>query len=104
MNIPPIGTVADDGRPMHVPLSPVCYPMHDHSEPSQAAQGGNYNMGLIAGINFIGDRNVDASGQRDNNPSRSLTFPHIPLVRTARTTGAAAGPRPPFPHVPGGNI
>jgi hypothetical protein len=104
MNIPAIGTVAADGRPMHVPLSPVCYPMHDHSEPSQAAQGGNYNMGLIAGINFIGDRNIDAQGRRDDNPNRSLTFPHTPLVRTARSTGAAAGPRPPFPHVPKGNV
>ena len=104
MNIPPIGTIAGDGRPMHVPLSPVCYPMHDHSEPSQAAQGGNYNMGLIAGINFIGDRNIDANGRRDGNPNRSLTFPHTPLVRTARATGAAAGPRPPFAHVPRGNV
>lgn len=37
--------------------SPLCYPMHDHSEPSQTAQGGNYNCGLISGIYFIGDRN-----------------------------------------------
>ncbi|HSC71251.1 MAG TPA: multicopper oxidase domain-containing protein, partial [Candidatus Methylomirabilis sp.] len=37
--------------------SPLCYPMHDHSEPSQVAQGGNYNCGLIAGVYFIGDRN-----------------------------------------------
>jgi hypothetical protein len=104
MNIPPIGTVADDGRPMHVPLSPVCYPMHDHSEPSQAAQGGNYNMGLIAGINFIGDRTIDIDGQRNTNPNRVLTFPHSPLIRTAHATGAAAGPRPPHPHLRRGNI
>jgi multicopper oxidase len=39
-------------------LSPLCYPMHDHSEPSQSAQGGNYNCGLISGIYFIGDRNI----------------------------------------------
>jgi|GEM_PF-844151 len=37
--------------------SPLCYPMHDHSEASQTAQGGNYNCGLIAGIYFLGDRN-----------------------------------------------
>lgn len=37
--------------------SPLCYPMHDHTEMSQVAQGGNYNCGLIAGVNFIGDRN-----------------------------------------------
>ena len=104
MNIPAIGTVADDGRPMHVPLSPLCYPMHDHSEPSQAAQGGNYNMGLIAGMNFVGDRNVDANGQRDRSRNRALSFPHMPLARTARATGAAAGPRPPFPHLSRGNV
>jgi len=38
--------------------SPLCYPMHDHSEPTQTAQGGNYNCGLIAGIYFFGDRNT----------------------------------------------
>ena len=37
-------------------MSPLCYPMHDHSEPSQTAQGGNYNYGLISGIYFTGDR------------------------------------------------
>ena len=31
--------------------------MHDHSEPSQTAQGGNYNMGLISGMYITGDRN-----------------------------------------------
>jgi hypothetical protein len=30
--------------------------MHDHSEPSQTSQGGNYNTGLISGIYFTGDR------------------------------------------------
>jgi FtsP/CotA-like multicopper oxidase with cupredoxin domain len=38
--------------------SPLCYPMHDHSEPTQATQGGNYNTALISGAYFIGDRNV----------------------------------------------
>jgi hypothetical protein len=32
--------------------------MHDHSEPSQTSQGGNYNCGLISGVYFIGDRNI----------------------------------------------
>src|SRR5207302_5357987 len=58
MAIPKLGTTIA-GRPAHVPQSPLCYPMHDHSEPSQTAQGGNYNLGLIAGLNFIGDRNID---------------------------------------------
>lgn len=39
-------------------MSPLCYPMHDHSEPSQTAQGGNYNCGLIAGMNIVGDRTI----------------------------------------------
>ncbi|MBI2919334.1 MAG: multicopper oxidase domain-containing protein [Chloroflexi bacterium] len=39
-------------------MSPLCFPMHDHSEPSQTAQGGNYNNGLIAGIYYTGDRNT----------------------------------------------
>jgi hypothetical protein len=43
---------------LKVPLTPLCFPMHDHSEPSQTAQGGNYNCGLICGLNFIGDRNT----------------------------------------------
>ena len=42
-------------------LSPLCYPMHDHSEPSQTCQGGNYNTGLISGIYFVGDRNVQVN-------------------------------------------
>lgn len=39
-------------------MSPLCYPMHDHTEPSQTAQGGNYNCGLISGMYIIGDRNT----------------------------------------------
>jgi FtsP/CotA-like multicopper oxidase with cupredoxin domain len=46
--------------------SPLCYPMHDHSEPSQVAQGGNYNCGLIAGIYFVGDRNGMMDFPRDH--------------------------------------
>lgn len=39
-------------------MSPLCYPMHDHSEPSQTSQGGNYNCGLISGMYITGDRNT----------------------------------------------
>jgi len=42
-------------------MSPLCYPMHDHSEPSQTAQGGNYNCGLISGMYVTGDRNMGSS-------------------------------------------
>ncbi|HXE97591.1 MAG TPA: hypothetical protein VN642_14385, partial [Dongiaceae bacterium] len=50
-------------------MSPQCYPMHDHSESTQTAQGGNYNCGLITGINFTGDRNT---------PGGVTTFPNAP--------------------------
>lgn len=59
------------GNSLAVQLSPLCYPMHDHSEPSQTSQGGNYNLGLIAGMNFIGDR---------NDPSGVINFPNQPLI------------------------
>ena len=53
-----------DGTPVDLKqrMSPLCYPMHDHSEPSQTAQGGNYNCGLISGIYFVGDRNAASQG------------------------------------------
>jgi hypothetical protein len=58
--MPPLGTKAKNAAEADVELgqrqSPLCYPMHDHSEPSQTSQGGNYNCGLISGIYFTGDR------------------------------------------------
>ena len=61
MYMPPLGTMAQDaaGNPVELGqrMSPLCFPMHDHSEPSQTSQGGNYNTGLISGIYFTGDRN-----------------------------------------------
>jgi hypothetical protein len=65
---PPVGTNAQSFEnalvevDLAVQQSPLCYPMHDHSEPSQTAQGGNYNCGLIAGINFLGDRTPGGEG------------------------------------------
>jgi FtsP/CotA-like multicopper oxidase with cupredoxin domain len=64
-------------------LSPMCYPMHDHSEPTQTSQGGNYNLGMISGINFTGDRNT-AGGV--------TTFPHAPAIHGPDRTGPAGGP------------
>ncbi len=59
--MPPLGTKALNAAGQQVEMgqrmSPLCYPMHDHSEPTQTAQGGNYNTGLISGIYFTGDRN-----------------------------------------------
>ncbi len=56
-------------------LSPLCFPMHDHSEPTQTSQGGNYNCGLIAGVLFTGDR----KGARPGGAG-VLTFPMKPTV------------------------
>jgi FtsP/CotA-like multicopper oxidase with cupredoxin domain len=47
------------GKTIPVRQSPLCYPAHDHSEPSQTAQGGNYNCGVIGGQYFIGDLNIN---------------------------------------------
>lgn len=96
MAIPKAGTKIR-GIPAHVQLSPMCYPMHDHSEPTQSAQGGNYNQGLIAGLNFIGDRNEQG---RLRVPAADtgivvaangvFTFPHAPLTFDDPAFGDAA--------------
>jgi hypothetical protein len=52
--------------------SPLVYPMHDHSEPSQTAQGGNYNCGLISGMNVIGDRNTPGFREFPRDPDWDL--------------------------------
>jgi hypothetical protein len=74
-----------------VQLSPMCYPMHDHSEPTQTAQGGNYNMGLISGINFTGDRNALGSVP-GTAPGTVVTFPNNPTLHGPSETGTPAGP------------
>ncbi|MBI4331287.1 MAG: multicopper oxidase domain-containing protein [Chloroflexi bacterium] len=65
LHFPPLGTKAKDAAGNDVELgqrmSPLCYPMHDHAEPTQTAQGGNYNLGLISGIYFTGDRNANGT-------------------------------------------
>ena len=66
-----VATIADCA----VLMAPHCYPMHDHSEPSQVSQGGNYNCGLIAGLLFTGDR----KGARPGGTG-VLTFPMKPTV------------------------
>jgi FtsP/CotA-like multicopper oxidase with cupredoxin domain len=91
MFYPAQNTPADPLHPLGDPLfvnigvqmSPLCYPMHDHAEPSQTAQGGNYNNGLINGIEFIGDR---------NHPGGVITFPGAPTDHGPSSTGPAAPP------------
>ncbi|MHB8882829.1 MAG: multicopper oxidase domain-containing protein [Thermodesulfovibrionales bacterium] len=81
---PPVGTLSGGltGIDISCQLSPMCYPMHDHSEHSQGAQGGNYNCGLISGINFTGDRNTVGG---------VTTFPNAPTIHGPDGTGPAAG-------------
>jgi FtsP/CotA-like multicopper oxidase with cupredoxin domain len=70
------------GNPdISVQLSPLCYPMHDHNEPSQVAQGGNYNLGMIAGMSFTGDRTL---------PEGVVTFANAPEEHPHNETGPAA--------------
>ena len=58
--------------------------MHDHTEPSQSAQGGNYGLGMMSGIHFIGDRNT---------PGGVTTFPNGEIdYHGPSETGPAAGP------------
>jgi hypothetical protein len=87
-----------------VRMSPLCYPMHDHSEPSQTAQGGNYNCGLISGMNITGDRNTPLNGTPPSpliatpasvGPHPLIaTFPRAPLEHGPGATGPSAGPEP----------
>jgi hypothetical protein len=81
------GTVAIDAQ-----LSPLCYPMHDHSEPSQSSQGGNYNMGLISGMNVTGDRNTPGAMDFPNQP-----VVYCPGVKNNRYRNGVYPPQVPPP-------
>jgi hypothetical protein len=90
----PITALAQDGVTvidLAVRMSPLCYPMHDHSEPSQTAQGGNYNCGLISGMNVIGDRNTPGDTPASVGLPLITTFPHATTVHGPNSTGPAAG-------------
>jgi len=91
-----------NGNPLNMGqrLSPLCYPAHDHLESSQTAQGGNYNMGLITGVYFLGDRNALSQGLGDfmNFPMDADFFQMYRNIRGLAVNGVnatreAAGPR-----------
>lgn len=87
MRVPGVGETAGGvpgGVPIDVQLSPLCYPVHDHSEPTQTAQGGNYNLGLLSGMNVTGDRNI--------SPDSVTTFPNAPDQFPQNQTRLAAPP------------
>lgn len=70
--------------------SPLCFPMHSHSEPDQTTQGGNYNTALISGMYFIGDQ---------NGPMKDFPIDHdfqmmLDLGGSTSATGPAAGKEP----------
>lgn len=78
-------------------MSPLCYPMHDHTEPSQTAQGGNYNCGLISGIYFIGDRTVPGHMDFPMDADFEMMFRNIRGISGTtgeRATYPAAGTEP----------
>jgi hypothetical protein len=75
------GTVVGDVD-ISVQMSPQCFPMHDHIETSQTSQGGNYTLGMIAGVVFTGDRNVNAPNV--------VTFPNGEEASSPNVTGPAA--------------
>jgi len=81
------------GRPidLHQRMSPLCYPMHDHSEPSQTAQGGNYNCGLISGIYFTGDRNTPGHMNFPMDEDFDMMFGNRRGVSHLSGTSVAAG-------------
>ena len=70
--------------------SPLCFPMHDHSEPSQSTQGGNYNTALISGLYFIGDQN----GPLKDFPIDADFQMMLDLGGSTSRTGPAAGKTP----------
>lgn len=71
-----------------VRLSPLFFPMHDHLEPTQSAQGGNYPLGAVSGMTVTGDRNTPGYMNFPN-------YPHEFDVGTLEQTGPAA---PLIPH------
>jgi FtsP/CotA-like multicopper oxidase with cupredoxin domain len=93
--MPKHGTTALDvnGNPVELGQreSPLCYPMHDHSEASQTSQGGNYNTGMISGAYCIGDRNTPGFMDFPMDEDFEMMFRHIRGVMVDRGTVPAPG-------------
>lgn len=95
MHHPPLGTIRKNflgtgNVDIAQRQSPLCYPAHDHSEPTQTSQGGNYNTGLIGGMYVIGDRNLNLTFPIDEDFAMMLDL----AVGTIGQTAPAAGPNP----------
>jgi len=95
LHFPALGTTAKDINGNDVELgqrqSPLNYPMHDHCEPSQTSQGGNYNCGLIAGMTLTGDRNTPGYMDFPMDEDFAMMFRNI---RGVSATGPAPGTAP----------
>jgi hypothetical protein len=102
VHMPPLGTTAfahDGVTPVEMGqrMSPLCYPMHDHCEPSQTAQGGNYNCGLISGIYILGDRTTPGQMNFPMDADFAMMYRNIrgiSGVTGESATYPVAGPRP----------
>jgi hypothetical protein len=100
MHHPKLGTIRRNfdntgNVDISVSQSPLCYPSHDHSEPSQTSQGANYNTGLISGMYLIGDRNGMMNFPIDEADGDDFQMMLDMALGTIGVTGPAAGPNPP---------
>jgi len=99
MHFPALGTTALNlqGQPVELGQreSPLCYPMHDHSEPSQTAQGGNYNCGLISGVYCTGDRTIPGAMNFPMDTDFQIMYRNIRGVSSANGSGILPAPGTP---------
>jgi hypothetical protein len=98
LHFPSVGTTALDRNGNSVSLaqreSPLCYPMHDHAEPSQTSQGGNYNCGLISGAYCTGDRNTPGFMDFPMDEDFAMMYRNIRGVSNSFATQPAPGTDP----------
>jgi hypothetical protein len=109
MNVymPALGTTAldIDGLPVELGQreSPLCYPMHDHSEATQTSQGGNYNTGMISGAYCTGDRNTPGHMNFPMDEDFAMMYRDIRGCSVASPASPFSGTIPAAgtdPHVP----
>ncbi|MHC1696842.1 MAG: multicopper oxidase domain-containing protein [Geobacteraceae bacterium] len=105
LHIPDIGTTAlgINGQPVSLAqrLSPLCYPMHDHSEATQTSQGGNYNTGMISGAYCTGDRNTQGFMNFPMEPDFFMMYRNIRGVSSSIVDNRGTVPAPGTdPHAP----
>jgi hypothetical protein len=96
--MPALGTSASDvnGNPVSLAQreSPLCYPMHDHSEASQTSQGGNYNTGMISGVYCTGDRNTPGHMNFPMDDDFAMMYRHIRGCSVATAASPFSGTQP----------